>query len=145
MIPQTQIAAAMAQLVQAREDLMVDECTVTRSGTVGQTPQLDPDTLQPTTPAGAPIYAGPCTVADPSQGQRGRTGTLLDEAGVPSARILKLPNDSAGLLPGDVVEVTGSAFSPGLVGDRFVIVGEDERSYATFRRYVLRGSSWLTS
>lgn len=129
-------------LIAAREAQMQDEGFATRPA--AGAPVLD-DNGMPTPVDGDEIYAGKCTVSDPSSGQRGRTGTTLDEAGVPNARILKVPNDSPGLLPGDVWEVTASRFSPGLVGDRFVVVAEQERSYATCRRYLLRGSSWLSS
>lgn len=139
----TAIAAAMQQLIAVREDLMVDECTVTRPAAQEQTPQLDPDTGNPVVPTGTQVYEGPCTVADPSSALVGNR-TVNDQAGVPNRRILRVPH-RADLLPGDVVEVTLSTSSPGLVGDTFTVVGEEERSYATYRRYVLRGSSWLSS
>lgn len=135
-----QIAAAMQQLIACREDLMVDECTVTRPAPVGQTPDLDADGNVPDADD-TEVYAGPCTVADPSSALRG-TRTVTDEAGAPNNRVLRVPH-RADLQSGDLVTVTASAVSPGLVGDVFVVVGEDERSYGTYRRYVLRGSSWL--
>lgn len=138
-----QIAAAMAQLVAVREDLMVDEVTVTRPATVDQTPELDPDTGNPTVPAGTQVYAGPATIADPSSALVGNR-TVNDQAGVPNRRILRVPHRAA-LLPGDVLEVTAAAIAPGLVGDTFTVVGEEERTYGTYRRYILRGSSWLSS
>lgn len=142
---QGQIAAAMARLVEVREDLMLATGTATRPGEVGQTPDLDEDTGQPVVPDGTEVYDGPCTIADPTSGLRGRTGTVLDQAAVPNARILRVPLDSPDLLPGDVFEVTADPLSPSLVGDTFVVLWEEERTFATYRRYVLRGSSWLSS
>jgi hypothetical protein len=125
-------------LIAAREQQMQDEGFATRPGTSSSV--LDDDAM-PTTGAGATVYSGKCTVSDPTTGQRSRTGTVVDQAGVPYARILKLPLDSPQLLPGDVWEMTASRFAPGLVGDRFVVVAEIERSYATCRKYGVRGSS----
>lgn len=139
--PRTQIAAAMAQLIAAREERMVDECTVTRPGEHTATPDLDPDTGMPlTTPDAPEVYAGPCTVADPSSALQGHR-TVNDEAGVPNQRILRVPH-RADLQPGDLVTVTASLVSPGLVGSTFIVAGEEERTYATYRRYMVRGSSW---
>jgi hypothetical protein len=39
--------------------------------------------------------------------------------------------------------MTACAFSPGLVGQTFVVLHEDPRTYATFRSFTVRGSSWL--
>lgn len=142
---QGQIAQAMAALTAVRTDLLCDEGHVVRPAEVEQTPDLDPDTGLPVLPDGDTVYSEmPCVVSDPSTGIRGRTGTVLDEAGVPSARILKTTHDYS-LLPGDLFTVDLAPFSPSLVGDTFVIVGEEERSYATYRRYFMRGSSWRSS
>lgn len=139
--PRGQIAAAMAQLIAVREDLMVDECTVTRPADQAATPDLDPATGMPLAgPDDPEVYAGPCTIADPSSALQGHR-TVNDEAGVPNQRILRVPHRAA-LQPGDLVTITTSAVSPGLVGSVFSVAGEEERSYATYRRFVLRGSSW---
>ena len=136
----TQIAAAMQQLIATRTDLMIDECTVTRAASQPQTPQLDADGNVTAGDAAPPVYQGRCTFADPSAARlAGQTTT--DEAGVPSAPVLRVPH-AADLRPGDVVTCTASAVSPGLVGDVFVVIGEQERTYATYRRFALRGSSW---
>lgn len=142
-LPRTQIRAAMAQLIARRGDLMLDECTVTRPETVEQTPVLDADGNVADLPDPT-VYAGRCTVADPRSALQANR-TVSDESGAPNQRVLRLPSDSAGLRPGDVVEVTASLVSPGLVGDRFVVVGEEERTYATYRRYQVRGSSWVSA
>jgi hypothetical protein len=137
-----QLAAAMTQLTAARTEQMVDTCFVERPADPGQTPELDADG-NVIVPPPETVYDGPCTISDPSSAQiSGRTVT--DEAGVPSTRWLKVPH-AADLRPGDQLTVTASAFSPGLVGDTFTVLGEEERSYATYRRFQLRGSSWLAS
>jgi hypothetical protein len=135
-----QAEAAMAQLTAARTDQMVDACLVARPADPGQTPELDADgNVVPLAPE--TVYDGPCTISDPTSAQlSGRTSN--DQAGVPAQRYLKVPH-AADLRPGDQLTVTAATFSPGLVGDSFVVQGEEERSYATYRRYLLRGSSWL--
>jgi hypothetical protein len=135
-----QLQHAMAALTAARVEQMVDGCLVTRGPDPGQTPELDADGNVVAT-APVTVYDGPCTISDPSSAQiSGRSAN--DEAGVPNTRAVKLPH-SADLRPGDLLTVTRAEFSPGLVGDVFVVLGEEERSYATYRRYLLRGSSWL--
>lgn len=139
-----QIAAAMQQLTATRTDLLTAEATVTRPAAAEQTPELDPDTGLPVADDAATVYEDmPCAVSDPSSALVGNR-TVNDEAGVPNRRILKTPHAFT-LQPGDLVTMTLSPFSPGLVGDTFTVVGEEERSYATYRRYVIRGSSWLSS
>jgi hypothetical protein len=134
------IAAAMARLIGVREELMVDEGTITRPGDLGPTPELDPDTGLPVNPAAEPVYTGmPCTISDPSSALVGNR-TVVDDGGVPNRRILKTPH-RYDLRPGDLLTVTLASVSPGLVGDVFTIVGEEERSYATYRRFVIRGAS----
>lgn len=136
-----QYAQGMAQLTQARLGQMLNTCTVVRPAVQGQTPVLDADG-NPTAAAGTTVYDGPCVVAQPAPAPlRGRSSN--DQAGVPEQRELRVPH-SADLRSGDHLTVTASTFSPGLVGDVFVIIREDERSYATYRKFILRGSSWLS-
>lgn len=135
-----QISAGMAQLQAVRATMMVDACTVTRAANVGQTPVLDADGHITAVPD-ATVYSGPCAYALPKQASLRRM-TSSDEAGDPEQRQLRLPIDSPTLYAGDVVTCTAAAFSPSLVGDEAVIDREDEKTYATFRAYILRGSSW---
>jgi hypothetical protein len=135
-----QLQQAMAQLTAARTEQMVDTCRVTRPAQAGQTPDLDDDG-NVTVPDGDVVYEGPCTVSDPTTALLGGR-TTDDQGGVPNQRIAKLPH-AAAVLPGDLFEVVHAEFSPGMAGDVFVILGEDERSYATYRRYRMEGSSWL--
>jgi hypothetical protein len=130
----------MAALTAAREQQMPDECTVTRTPPPAPTPELDADGNIAAPNASPPIYEGPCTVFSPSaaviSGQ-----TVNDQSGVPDAQMLKVPH-RADLQPGDVVTVTAAAYAPGLVGETFHVTREGARSYATYRLYQLRGSSW---
>lgn len=137
----SQIATAMQQLIAARLDLMVDECIVTRTSAPDPAAPLNPATGLPDSDPSDEVYSGPCTVADPKDAPQGGR-TVQDDSGVPNERVLRVPHTAA-LRPGDMVTVITSLSSPGLVGDRFVVLGEEERSYATYRRYALRGSSWL--
>lgn len=133
-------AAGMAQLIAARTALMVDACRVTRPTDGGQTPVLDADG-NPVPAAGTVVYEGPCTFADPRIPTRRGGITVLDQSGAPEQRQLRTPH-TAGLRTGDLVEALACAFSPGMVGDLFAVVREDERTYATYRAYIVRGSSW---
>ena len=79
-------------------------------------------------------------LSDPTTpAQQGRTSN--DESGVPNQRVLKLGHD-ADLRPGDIATCVSARWSPGLVGDTFVVMAEEERSVALYRRYLVRGSSW---
>ena len=134
-----QISAAMGQLIATRLELMIDECRVTRPDALPQTPELDADG-NVTPDDAAPVYEGPCTIANPRSALQGNR-TATDDAGVRNHRILRVAQGAA-LRPGDLVTVTATAVSPGLLGSVFVVAGEEERTYATYRRYQLRGSSW---
>lgn len=138
----SEYAAAMAALTAARTEQMCSTCLVVRPADPGQEPELDADNNLVPAPD-VTVYDGPCTVADPTSTQiTGRTTN--DESGVPYTRTLRVPHE-ADLRPGDLVTVTADPYSPGLVGDRFTVLGEEKRTFATHRRYALRGSSWLPS
>jgi hypothetical protein len=136
---QDRIRAGMAQLAAARTETFLDACVVTVAADPGQTPVLDADGNTTTGPA-TTVYTGPCALADPRLATM-RNRTLTDQAGVPDQRSLRLPVDSPDLPFGALVTMTASAFSPGLVGDEFVVIREDERSYATYRAHIVRGST----
>lgn len=132
-------ASGMSVLRAEVERQWSDTCRVTRPGELAQTPDLDDDGN--IVAADAPVvYEGTFSLLDPSR-LVGRTGTFADAAGVPYANAAKFPHH-ADLRPGDVVKVLTATYSPGLVGDELVVFGEDQRSFATHRRYLLRGSSW---
>lgn len=138
------LTAAVASLVAARVAQMVDACTVTRPAKPGQTPTLDADGNVTTSPSSR-VYTGPCLIGN-AHIQRGMRVSLkpnlndLDTA--LTMRGLKVPLDAA-LLPGDVVTVTATAFTPAMVGQRFEVLHEDDRTFTTYRSYMLKGSSYL--
>lgn len=133
--------AGLAVLREEVERQLVDTCRIVRPGGTGQTPQLDAEGNVPE-PNAATLYEGPCLVGDPANALlSGRTTD--DESGVPNTRVGKLPVGSPSLQPGDLWLMLASRYSPGLVGDQFEVLGEEERSFATHRRYQLRGSSWV--
>lgn len=136
---QDRIRAGMAQLTAARTETFLDACVITLAADPGQTPVLDADGNATTDPD-ATLYTGPCSLADPRLATL-RNRTVTDQAGVPDQRSLRLPLDSPDVPIGAVATMTASAFSPGLIGDEFVIIREDERSYATYRAHIVRGST----
>lgn len=137
-----QYAAGMAQLQAARTGQMLDACAVTRPENVGQTPVLDAAGNVPN-PADPTTYSGPCTLARfRSSGVRATIApTVNDQAGVPEPRTLRVPH-GADVRSGDRVQMTACAFSPELVGQVFAVLHEDPRTYATYRSFTVRGSSW---
>lgn len=132
----------MGQLIAARTAQMIDACTVSRPAAEDQTPVLDDDgdVVPATDTAG---YAGPCTLSRfRSTGVRATVqATTTDQSGVPEPRTLKVPH-GADVRPGDLVTITASAVAPELVGQRFRVLHEDPRTYATYRAFTVRGSSW---
>lgn len=127
-------------LAARRARLLPDVWKAVRPAAQDQTPVLDGDgnVVQPDAPA---IFEGPGMMSSPTAtAQNARTTS--DESGVPNERVLKLGQD-ADLRPGDVVTCLSARWSPSLVGDTFVVVREEERSLALYRRFIVRGSSWL--
>lgn len=139
------LRAGMAQLVAARTAQLVDTCAVTRPFSSEQTPALDAAGNPAAGPDAPTVYTGPCVLARfKSTGVRASiTPTPTDLAGVPEPRTLKVPH-TADLRPGDLVTMTGCVFSPHLAGQRFVVLHEDPRTFATFRAFTVRGNSWQT-
>lgn len=126
-------------LAARRARLLPDVWRAVRPGLLAQTPVLDED--GDVVPAVAPtVFEGPGMMSSPVASSV--TGqTIDDQAGVPDQRVLKLGHD-ADLVPGDIVTCVSARWSPSLVGDRFVVVAEEERSVALYRRFIVRGSSW---
>lgn len=130
----------MAALIRQREAEMVDACVIDRPTDPGQTPELDADgNVVPVAPER--LYDGPCSFGKLQDAEL-QAETTDEQSGVPVRNVLRVPHGT-GLRPGDLVTATAAAFSPSLVGDRFVIVRQSEKTYATSERYFLRGSSWL--
>lgn len=134
-----QINAAFPKLIATGTAIMLDACDVTRPTDPGQTPALDDDG-NIASAAGPPVYSGPCQLANPTTSLTGGQ-TPSDASGTPNQRELRVPH-TADLRTGDTVTVTASRFSPGLIGDTFVVYGEHERTYAAFRGFIVWGSGW---
>lgn len=127
-------------LAARRARLLPDVWRVLRPGAQSQTPELDDngDVVAGDAPQ---VFEGPGMMSDPTTpAQNGLSSS--DDSGVPNQRVLKLGQD-ADLRPGDIAVCLSAKWSPSLVGDRFVVLHEEERSVALYRRYVVRGSSWL--
>jgi hypothetical protein len=130
----------LASLGARRAQHLPDVWRVVRPAAQQQTPELDADG-KVIAPDPELVHEGPGMMSDPSSAiLEGLTSN--DEAGVPNRRVLKLGHD-ADLRPGDIATCVSARWSPSLVGDSFVIMAEEERSVALYRRYLVRGSSWL--
>jgi hypothetical protein len=129
----------LAALAARRAQHLPDVWRVVRPAEQQSTPELDASG-NVIAVEGTQVHEGPGMMSDPTTpAQQGRTSN--DEAGVPNQRVLKLGHD-ADLRPGDIATCVSARWSPGLVGDTFVVMAEEERSVALYRRYLVRGSSW---
>ena len=121
------VAATLAGRAAA-EALMVDTCTITRSGE----PTTDPDTGEvddnPTT-----VYTGRCKVQQ--QAVQSRPQTPGEAAVQMVRREVHLPvATSGGIRVGDLITITASVLDPDLVGRKLRVRDEHAKSYATARR-----------
>lgn len=121
------VAVTMAGRVAA-EALMVDQCTITRSGE----PVTDPDTGEVTdTPT--EVYAGKCKVQQ--QAVQSRPQTPGEAAVQMVRREVHLPvATSGGIRVGDLITITACQLDPDLVGRRLRVRDEHAKTYATARR-----------
>lgn len=129
----------LATLVAWRERRMVDVCRAVTDPDPQHTPELDGNGMPLPGTGGGVVYEGRCQVAQPSGGVRG--AQVLDDRGVPVSRLLLLPASSPTLAPGTVVKLLAAPHAPGLVGETLIVAAEDERSWASHRRYRVRGRS----
>lgn len=112
----------------AAEQLMVDECTISRSTVVF----TNPDTGQQTK-ANIPIYVGKCRVQQQTPGS-----ASLSEPGEARLFLLTLsvqiPVSATGVRLGDIVTITGAACDPVLAGRKFRVQALAHKTNATSRR-----------
>lgn len=127
-------------LAARRQRLLPDVWRAFRPGAQDQTPVLD-DNGDVVPGTAEPVFEGPGMMSSPTATAQNAL-TTTDQAGVPNERVLKLGQD-ADLHPGDIVTCVSARWSPSLVGDTFVVIREEERSVALYRRFIVRGSSWL--
>lgn len=121
----------------AVEELMTDQCLITRDTEGAVDDIVDPTTLALTPAAGTPItiWAGKCGIAARNPSGQSTQG-LNDEGQAQSwaARYtLKTPRESPLPAPGDVVTVTASRDS-GMVGQVFRVIGPTFGSFRVSRR-----------
>lgn len=122
------------------EDLMTDQCTVTRPGES----TTDPDTGLPNTDT-EQVYAGKCKVQTSgglaSEQTEGSAAQNMGAVSLVWSLYVHFPYGTPGLRAGDVVEVTESA-NPLLVGRRFRLVSpQSEKTHATACRWNVKEDS----
>lgn len=121
---------ALARGRRAAENLMVDECTVTRPGSgdpVWNETSMGYDPPPPTT-----VYAGRCRV------QLSAAMANTPEAGervlVVQRATVSVPVDVTGIAVGDTVTITAAAHDPDLVGSTYRVRSLFAKTHATARR-----------
>lgn len=127
-------ASFLAKARANAEDLMTDQCFVTRPGDT----TTDPDTGLPTTGT-TPVYAGKCKVQTSgglaSEQTEGSAAQAMGAVSLVWSLYVHFPYGTAGLRAGDVVEVTEST-NPLLKGRRLRLVSpQSEKTHATACRW----------
>lgn len=127
-------ADVMARARANAEDLMTDQCVVTRPGDT----TTDPDTGLPNTGT-EQVYKGKCKVQTSgglaSEQTEGSAAQAMGAVSLVWSLYVHFPYDTSGLRAGDVVEVTDSA-NPLLSGRRFRLVSpQSEKSHVTACRW----------
>jgi hypothetical protein len=112
---------------QRADGLMVDTCTITRTGSS----TTDPETGV-VTPSTSTIYSGKCKV---QQGSASGSATDIGEASVQLQTLqLHIPASATGVHVDDVAVITASSLDPDLVGRRLTVRGIAHKSFLTARR-----------
>lgn len=124
----------MARARANAEDLMTDQCVVTRPGDT----TTDPETGLPDT-GDTKVYEGRCKVQTSgglaSEQTEGSAAQNMGAVSLVWSLYLHFPFGTSGLRAGDVVEVTDSA-NPLLSGRRFRLVSpQSEKSHVTACRW----------
>lgn len=124
----------MARARANAEDLMTDQCVVTRPGDTA----TDPGTGLPNT-GDMKVYEGSCKVQTSgglaSEQTEGSAAQAMGAVSLVWSLYMHFPFGTSGLRAGDVVEVTESA-NPLLVGRRLRLVSpQSEKTHATACRW----------
>ena len=128
------IAWALPQLRQQAEALMVDGCTITRSG--GTSSEFNPDTGEwETLPAGASVYEGRCQV----RSQNAAEVVAAEQEVGQHIYTVSVPWDTTGVTRGDRVTVTQSA-DPWLQGRTLTVTDVHGATNVTKRRLLCEWS-----
>lgn len=127
-------ASFLAKARANAEDLMTDQCVVTRPGESA----TDPDTGLPSV-ATERVYAGCCKVQTygglASEQTEGSAVQAMGAVSLVWSLYVHFPFDTVGLRAGDLVEVLDSA-NPLLKGRRFRLISpQSEKSHATACRW----------
>lgn len=127
-------ASFLAKARANAEDLMTDQCVVTRPGDT----TTDPDTGLPTT-GDAKVYEGRCKVQTSgdlaSEQTEGSAAQNMGAVSLVWSLYMHFPFGTGGLRAGDVAEVTESA-NPLLKGRRLRLVSpQSEKTHATACRW----------
>jgi len=120
---------------QIERRAMVDECVITTAVSASGT--LDEDTLAVTFTEPTVLYAGPCSAAWNTSGQRLTTDGGADQEW--PELIVRLPRDtSAGVLPGSVLTFTTSDLDPSLVDIELEVLDVQLETHRMSRRALCR-------
>lgn len=127
-------ASFLAKARANAEDLMTDQCVVTRPGDT----TTDPDTGLPTT-GKEKVYEGRCKVQTSgglaSEQTEGSAAQNMGAVSLVWSLYMHFPFDTDGLRAGDVAEITESA-NPLLKGRRLRLVSpQSEKTHATACRW----------
>ncbi len=128
------LTAALPELRQQAESLMVDSCTVTRA--TGAT-TLDPVTLAEV-PVFAAVWSGACRIQrSGALSPREVSGAAGYEFGIDSV-MAQLPIAATGIQRGDVLEVTavGPVTDPDVLGMKATVQANLAKSHATKRTLI---------
>lgn len=124
----------MAEARRNAEDLMADECVVTRPGAT----ETDPESGLPK-PSSVKVYEGKCKVQTSgglaSENVEGSAAQSMGAVSLVWSLYVHFPYGTAGLQNGDLVTVTASV-DPTLQGRRFRLISpQSEKTYATACRW----------
>lgn len=123
-----EIAAALPELRQQAESMMVDSCTIATA-----TPGAWDEATGTYAQSSVTLYAGPCRV----QRSRGSDRSAMPgEAGYVLGDVTVSVPMCAPIVPvGAVVTVTSACADPHLADAQFTILGPHRKSLSTARRY----------
>ena len=135
-------ASFLAKARANAEDLMTDQCVVTRPGDT----TTDPGTGLPNTGT-EKVYEGRCKVQTSgglaSEQTEGSAAQNMGAVSLVWSLYMHFPFDTDGLRAGDVAEITESA-NPLLKGRRLRLVSpQSEKTHATACRWNAKEDSWV--
>src|SRR6478609_4330253 len=115
------IADAVKDLRVEAESLMTDTCVVTRNGTPGGSPTLDPVTGLYPDVTEVTVYTGECSVRVPGSATARRPRESAGDEVTMVKAVFAVPATAARLLVNDRVLFTASTFNLNLPGMRFTV------------------------